>query len=99
MDIREQAKKAELLRQLHKGPEILVLANAWDVASARIVEEAGYPAVATTSAGVANSLGYRDGQRISRNEMLDAVARIARAVNVPVTADFEAAYGTSVEEI
>jgi 2-methylisocitrate lyase-like PEP mutase family enzyme len=99
MDIQEQAKKAERLRELHKGPEILVLANAWDVASARIVEEAGYPAVATTSAGVANSLGYRDGQRVSRQEMLDVVARIARAVKVPVTADFEAGYGASVEEM
>jgi len=99
MDIREQAKKAERLRELHKGPEILVLANAWDAVSARIVEEAGYPAVATTSAGVANALGYRDGQRVSRKEMLDVVARIARAVKVPVTADFEAGYGTSVEEM
>src|SRR5882762_5862168 len=99
MDIRQQAKKAELLRQLHKGPEIVVLANAWDVASARIVEEAGYPAVATTSAGVANTLGYRDGQRVTRGEMLEVVARIARAVTVPVTADFEAGYGTSVEDI
>jgi 2-methylisocitrate lyase-like PEP mutase family enzyme len=99
MDMQEQAKKAERLRGLHRGPEILVLANAWDVASARIVEEAGYPAVATTSAGVANSLGYRDGQRVTREEMLDVVGRIARAVKVPVTADFEAGYGTSVEEM
>ena len=99
MDIREQAKKAERLRELHKGPGILVLPNAWDVASARIVEEAGYPAVATTSAGVANVIGYRDGQRVSRDEMLEAVARIARAVKVPVTADFEAGYGTTVEEM
>lgn len=99
MDIREQAKKAERLRGLHRGPEILVLANAWDVASACIVGEAGFPAVATTSAGVANSLGYRDGQRMTREEMLEVVARIARVVKVPVTADFEAGYGTSVEEM
>ncbi len=99
MDIREQARKTERLRELHSGPEILVLPNAWDVASARIVEEAGYAAVATTSAGVANSLGYRDGQRVSREEMLEVVARIARAVKVPVTADFEAGYGTSVEDM
>jgi 2-methylisocitrate lyase-like PEP mutase family enzyme len=99
MNIQVQAKKAERLRELHRGPEILVLANAWDVASARIVEEAGYPAVATTSAGVANTLGYRDGQRITRGEMLEVVARIARAVTVPATADFEAGYGTTVEDM
>jgi 2-methylisocitrate lyase-like PEP mutase family enzyme len=99
MDIREQAKKAERLRELHKGPEILVLPNAWDVASARIVEETGFPAVATTSAGVANTLGYRDGQRVTREEMLEVVARIARGVKVPVTADFEAGYLTSVAEM
>src|SRR5215475_11077927 len=99
MDILEQARKAEVLRQLHKGPHILVLPNAWDVVSARIVEEAGFPAVATTSAGIANSLGYRDGQRVTREEMLDVVARIARAVKVPVTADFESGYGTIIEEM
>jgi 2-methylisocitrate lyase-like PEP mutase family enzyme len=99
MDISVQAEKAERLRKLHHGPRILVLPNAWDVASARIMEEAGYPAIATTSAGVAASLGYPDGQRISRGEMLDVVARIARAVLVPVTADMEAGYGTTVEEM
>ena len=99
MDIRVLAEKAERLRKLHQGPRILVLANAWDVASARIMEEAGYPAIATTSSGVAASLGYPDGQRISRKEMLEAVARIARAVRVPVTADMEAGYGTTVEEM
>lgn len=93
------AEKAELFRKLHAGPEILVLPNAWDVVSARIVEEAGFPAVATTSAGVANVLGYPDGQRISRAEMLDMVARIARAVKVPVTADLEAGYGKRPEDM
>jgi 2-methylisocitrate lyase-like PEP mutase family enzyme len=93
MDRDELRKKAETLRQLHHGPDILILPNAWDVASARIVEEAGYPAVATTSAGVAFALGYPDGEKISRAEMLDAVGRIARRVRVPVTADLEAGYG------
>jgi 2-methylisocitrate lyase-like PEP mutase family enzyme len=72
-----------------------VLPNAWDVASARVLEELGYPAIATTSAGIAFALGYPDGQRISRDEMLEMVARIARAVRVPVTADMESGYGTT----
>jgi 2-methylisocitrate lyase-like PEP mutase family enzyme len=93
MDIAAQARKAETLRKLHGAPRILVLPNAWDVASACVIEELGYPAIATTSAGVAFALGYPDGQRISRDEMLGVVARIARAVRVPVTADMESGYG------
>lgn len=93
-DLRE---KAETLRRLHQGPRILVLANAWDVASARLVEAAGFPAIASSSAGVAFALGYPDGQRISRVEMLDMVRRIARAAAVPVSADVEAGYGTTSE--
>ena len=84
--------KISLFRKLHAGPKILVLPNAWDVASARIFEEAGFPAIATTSAGVANSLGYADGQHISRDEMLGAIRRIVKAVSIPVTADVEAGY-------
>jgi len=99
MDIQAQGRKAELLRKLHGGPHILVLPNAWDVASARVLEELGYPAIATTSAGVAFSLGYPDGQRVSRDEMLEAVARIARAVRVPVTADMESGYGTTPKDV
>lgn len=88
-----QAEKAQTLLELHHGPEILVLANVWDCASARIVEEAGFPAIATSSAGVAFSLGYPDGQRIPLHEMLAAVVRIVRSVQVPVTADLEGGYG------
>ncbi len=99
MDVRVQADKAEQFRKLHRGPRILVLPNAWDVASARILEELGYPAIATTSAGIAFSLGYPDGQRVSREQMLEVVARIARAVRVPVTADMEAGYGTTVQDM
>jgi 2-methylisocitrate lyase-like PEP mutase family enzyme len=99
MDVRIQAEKAEHLRKLHHGPPILALPNAWDVVSARILEELGYPAIATSSAAVAFSLGYPDGQRISRREMLEAVARIAHAVEVPVTADMESGYGKTPEEI
>ena len=88
--------KTEILRKLHQGPRILVLPNAWDVASARIFEVAGFPAIATSSAGVANSLGYPDVERIPRDEMIWIVKRIARAVSVPVTADMEAGYGDPV---
>jgi 2-methylisocitrate lyase-like PEP mutase family enzyme len=84
--------KAEKLRALHHGPDILVLPNAWDCASARILEELGFPAIATTSAGCCFSLGYQDGQYIQAKEMLAAVARIARSVDVPVTADLEGGY-------
>jgi len=99
MDMREQARKAEQLRKLHQGPKILAFPNAWDVASARVLEDLGYPAIATSSAAVAFCLGYPDGQVITRDEMLDMVARIARAVRVPVTADMEAGYGTTIEDM
>src|SRR5579864_8988470 len=88
--------KVDILRKLHQGPRILVLPNAWDVASARIFEAAGFSAIASSSAGVANSLGYPDGERIPRDEMIWMVKRIARAGSVPVTADMEAGYGDPV---
>jgi len=98
MSMDEQKSRVMAFRAMHRGPRILVLPNAWDVASARVFEEAGYGAIATTSAGVAFSLGYPDGQRISREEMLARVGRIARAVKVPVTADVEAGYGPKPED-
>src|SRR6266702_1969473 len=88
-----QKTKAKAFLALHSGDNPLLLPNVWDVASARIVEEAGFPALATTSAGIAFSLGYPDGERISREEMLAAVARITRRIAVPITADLEAGYG------
>lgn len=94
-----QIDKAQDLRLQHRGTRVLVLPNAWDVASARIFEEAGFPAIATTSAGIAFSLGYPDGQQISRQEMIARIARIARAVKVPVTADVEWGYGSTPDEI
>ncbi|WP_203704716.1 isocitrate lyase/PEP mutase family protein [Asanoa iriomotensis] len=78
---------------MHKKGNPLILPNAWDAASARAVQAAGFPAVATSSAAVALSLGYADGEATPVEEMLDAVARIARAVDVPVTADLERGYG------
>ena len=86
---------ADLLRQLHHGPDILVLPNAWDAISARIFEAEGFPAIATTSAGVANALGFADGGHVPPREMFEAIARITRAVKVPVTADIEHAYGAT----
>jgi 2-methylisocitrate lyase-like PEP mutase family enzyme len=93
----EQAKAASF-RVLHSGREILLLPNVWDVAGARLIEESGFKAAATSSAGIAFSLGYPDGQRISREQMLVVIARIAKAVRVPVTADVEAGYGKTPED-
>jgi 2-methylisocitrate lyase-like PEP mutase family enzyme len=99
MDTKTYAERAEVFLDLHHGPKILVLANVWDVVSARMVERAGFPAVATSSAAVANSLGYPDGQLISRDEMLAVVKRIASKVSVPVSADLESGYGPSLKDI
>jgi 2-methylisocitrate lyase-like PEP mutase family enzyme len=93
-----QTDKAIQFRQLHRGERMLILPNVWDVASARIVEDAGFPAIATTSAGIAFSLGYPDSQRIQREEMMARIARITRAVHVPVSADVESGYGSNPED-
>jgi len=95
----DQTKKAARLLELHQGPSILALANVWDVASARLVERAGFKAIATSSAAIANSLGYPDGEHISRAEMLGVVRRIAGKVDLPVTADLEAGYGHQLEDV
>lgn len=89
------------LRALHRGRtagDPLVLPGPWDAASARVFADAGFPALATPSAGVAASLGYEDG-RTPAAEMFAAVTRIARAVAVPVSADIEAGYGLAPEEL
>jgi 2-methylisocitrate lyase-like PEP mutase family enzyme len=91
--------KAEKLLALHAGPKLLLLPNAWDVASAVMLVRAGFSAIATTSSGVAASLGYPDGQRISRAEMADAVRRIAGRVEVPVSADMEGGYGLKPDAV
>jgi 2-methylisocitrate lyase-like PEP mutase family enzyme len=87
-----QKNKAELLRSLHRGPEVLVVPNAWDAASAGVVEAEGFPVVATSSSGCAAVLGYADGQKIPRAEMIFLIAKIVQAVKAPVTADVEAGY-------
>ncbi len=95
----EQQNKAQRFRELHHADDMLILPNAWDVASAKIFEQAGFSAIATTSAGVAWSLGYADGEHIPRDEMLRAVERIARATALPVSADLEAGYGDTPEAV
>jgi len=92
-------EKAEKLKALHRPGNPLVLANVWDVATARVVEEAGAEAIATTSAGVAFASGYPDGERIPRDRMLAAIATVCSSVSVPVTADVEAGYGPTPEDV
>lgn len=94
----EQKRKAETFLAMHTGPEAVVLTNVWDVASARIIEEAGFAALATTSAGIAFAQGFPDGQKIPANRMVAVIANIAQAVRVPVTADVEAGYGQRPED-
>ena len=90
---------AARLRALHVPGDPLLLPNAWDAVSARLVEKAGFPVVATGSAAVAESLGYPDHQGAPPGEMFAAVRRIAAAVEVPVTADLEAGYGLDPGEL
>jgi 2-methylisocitrate lyase-like PEP mutase family enzyme len=85
--------ECDLLRSLHRRGAPLVLPNAWDVATAKAVVGAGFPAVATTSGGVAAALGFEDHEGAPAEEMLAAAARIATSVDVPVTIDAEAGYG------
>ena len=94
-----QKAKAEAFRQMHDRSRILLLPNAWEAASARIFEAAGFSAVATTSAGVAYTAGYPDGEVIPRDDMVTIVRWIARSVQVPVTADIESGFGGSPREV
>lgn len=94
-----QAEKAERFRSLHDRKGILVLPNAWDVPSARVFEEEGFPAVATSSAGMLVSLGYPDGESIPPREFVAAVGRVARVLSVPLSADVVGGFGSSVEGV
>jgi 2-methylisocitrate lyase-like PEP mutase family enzyme len=98
-DLGTLAARAKRLADLHGGDRPLLLPNAWDAASAQVLERTGFAAVATSSSAVAGSLGYPDGEVAPAAEMLAAVARIASAVSVPVTADLEAGYGLPPVEI
>ncbi len=97
-DVADLKARAERLRELH-SEEMLVLPNAWDAASATIVAEAGFPAVATASAAISAMLGYPDGEGAPWQEMFAAAGRIARVVSVPVTVDAEAGYGMQPREL
>lgn len=93
-----QRERADRFLALHHGPPILVLPNAWDAVSAKLFEQEGFQAVGTTSGGIAASLGYPDGERMTLCENLEVVRRIAQAVDIPVSADIEAGYGRRPEE-
>jgi 2-methylisocitrate lyase-like PEP mutase family enzyme len=94
------ARRADRLRQLHAGTKPLVLPNAWDAASARAFAALNVPAIATTSAGVAESLGYEDGEAAPVEAMLAAVARIAGSIgDLPLTADLEGGYGLAPRDL
>src|SRR3954453_4740993 len=92
-------RRCDLLRSLHRPGDPVLLPNAWDVATARAVAAAGYPVVATTRLGVAATLGYEDHEGAPGDVMLAAAARIARAVEAPVTIDAEAGYGMEPAEL
>lgn len=98
-DLDQLVAKTRAFRDLHAGPDMLVMPNAWDAASAQRFEAAGFPALATTSGGVAMALGYGDHEQAPVAEMLASAARIVRAVSLPVTVDFEAGYGLGPAEI
>lgn len=94
-----QKEKAELFLKYHQDKEILVLLNSWDPGSSKLIEACGYKAIATTSMGIAASLGYPDCEVIQLSEMIHVIMGIVNAVQVPVTVDIEAGYGNNVNEI
>src|SRR5450759_3775789 len=99
MDRDIQLHLAEAFQARHRAAPLLLLANAWDALSARIVEEAGFEAVATTSGGVNWVLGYVDGEAAPWSEIIAATARMARVLHVPLTVDIEAGYGDRPAEV
>ena len=94
-----QKEKADLFLKFHHDKEILVLLNSWDVGSSKLIEASGYKAIATTSMGIAATIGYPDCQVINLQEMIDAITGIVKGVQVPVTVDIEAGYGNNLNEI
>jgi 2-methylisocitrate lyase-like PEP mutase family enzyme len=94
-----QKEKAEMFLKFHHDKEMLVLLNSWDTGSSKLIEACGYKAIATTSMGIAASLGYPDSQVIQLSEMIEAITGIVNGVHVPVTVDIEAGYGNNLNEI
>ena len=94
-----QKEKADLFLKYHQDNEMLVLLNSWDIASSKIIEASGYKAIATTSMGMAASLGYPDCQIIQLSEVIEIITGIAKNVQAPITVDFEAGYGNNLTEI
>jgi len=94
-----QKEKADLFLKYHQDNEMLVLLNSWDIASSKIIEASGYKAIATTSMGIAASLGYPDCQIIQLSEVIEIITGIAKNVQAPITVDFEAGYGNNLTEI
>lgn len=99
MDRQIQVERAHKLREMHDRSRLLLLPNAWDAGSARLFDQRGFAAVATTSGGMAWSLGYADGEQLPLAEVLAAVARITRVCSVPVTVDFEGGYGATPQAV
>ncbi|MDD8019208.1 MAG: isocitrate lyase/phosphoenolpyruvate mutase family protein [Bacteroidota bacterium] len=96
---RIQKEKAERFLKYHQDKEILVLLNSWDIGSSKLIEASGYKAIATTSMGIAASLGYPDCEIIQLSEMIEVITGIVNGVQVPVTVDIEAGYGNNVNEV
>jgi 2-methylisocitrate lyase-like PEP mutase family enzyme len=99
MDSSVQRDRATRFQQMHVAPEVLVLPNAWDVGSAVVFERAGFDAIATTSAGIAYSLGNADGENIALDDLLEVEERIARRIAVPLSVDIERGYGGTVAAV
>jgi 2-methylisocitrate lyase-like PEP mutase family enzyme len=99
MSTAAQRARANAFRAMHDRSRLLILPNAWDAMSARFIENAGARAIATTSAGLAFSLGYPDGEYASRDEVVNAIARIARVINIPLSADIESGFGADARQV
>jgi len=99
MEEQNQLFKVENFSKLHKQGTVFVLPNAWDVISAKVFEKSGFKAIGTTSAGIATSLGYKDGEKIPKEMMFEVIKRIANSVRIPVSADIEAGYGNTVQDV
>lgn len=99
MDRDAQIERAHAFRRMHDRAQLLLLPNAWDAASARLFAQHGLAAIATTSGGLAWSLGYADGEQAPLDEVVAAIARITRVVELPVTVDIETGYGETPDAV